>query len=195
VGAHIGELTEAFAGSGLPARRIGDSRSMKWSKLLGNLVGNASSAILDLPPASIYADPALFGIERRQLLEALAVMGRGGLPPIALPGADVRLLALGIRLPPAIARPILARIVGSARGGKDPSLRVHARSGSGPSEVGWLNGAVADVADGLGIPAPVNRRLTELVHEVLTDPERKEWFRGRPDRLVAAVEDAVGAAV
>jgi hypothetical protein len=34
----------------------------------------------------------------------------------------------------------------------------------------------------------VNRRLTELVEEVLADPERQAWFKGRPDRLVDAIE-------
>jgi 2-dehydropantoate 2-reductase len=183
----VGELIQVFAGSGLRARRHTDYRSMKWSKLLANLVGNASSAILDFPPEAIYAHRDLFQIERRQLLEALEVMAKLGLRPVALPGADARLLALGFRLPPALGQPILARVVGAARGGKDPSLRVHARSGAGPSEVDWMNGAVADAADGLGIAAPVNRRLTELVHEVIEDPGRRDWFRGRPDRLVATV--------
>jgi 2-dehydropantoate 2-reductase len=107
---------------------------------------------------------------------------------VALPGADARLLAVGIRLPPVLVRPILRRVVVGARGGKDPSLRLHATSGSGPSEVDWLNGAVADAAEKLGGAAPVNRRLTTLLHEVLDDPARREWFSGRPDRLVEAVE-------
>jgi 2-dehydropantoate 2-reductase len=160
---------------------------MKWSKLLANLVGNATSAIVDRPPAELYGEPDVFSIERRQLLEALAVMRRLGLAPVALPGADVRLLATGVRLPPIIARPILRRVVGGARGGKDPSLRIHTRSDSGPSEVDWLNGSVARAAERLGGAAPVNRRLETLLHEVLADPARREWFRGRPDRLIEAV--------
>jgi 2-dehydropantoate 2-reductase len=184
----IGDLLSAFAAAGLRTGRVDDAAAMKWSKLLANLVGNATSAIVDRPPAELYGDPGIFRIERRQLLEALAVMGRLGLSPVTLPGADVRLLAAGIRLPPAIVRPILRRVVVGARGGKDPSLRLHATSGSGPSEVDWLNGAVADAAEKLGGAAPVNRRLTALLHEVLDDPARREWFRGRPDRLVEAVE-------
>ena len=184
----IGDLLVAFAAAGLPNGRVDDARSMKWSKLLANLVGNATSAIVDRPPAELYGDPGIFRIERRQLLEALAAMRRLGLSPVALPGADVRLLAAGIRLPPFLVQPILRRVVVGARGGKDPSLRLHATSGSGPSEVDWLNGAVADAAEKLGGAAPVNRRLTTVLHEVLDDPARREWFSGRPDRLVEAVE-------
>jgi 2-dehydropantoate 2-reductase len=184
----IDDLLAAFAQAGLPTRRIADPAAMKWSKLIANLVGNASSAILDMSPAQIYGSPASFGVERRQLTEALAVMRRLGLRPVALPGANVPLLAFGIRFPAAIARPIMRRIIGGARGGKDPSLRLHASSGSGPSEVHWLNGAVARTADRLGLPAPVNRRLAELVDEVVADPDRRAWFKGRPDRLVEAVK-------
>jgi 2-dehydropantoate 2-reductase len=160
---------------------------MKWSKLVANLVGNATSAIVDRSPAELYADPGVFAIERRQLVEALAVMRRRDLAPVALPGADIRLLAAAVRLPPVLARPVLRRVVGSARGGKDPSLRLSARSGVARSEVDWLNGAVATEAERLGGTAPVNRRLTALVHEVLADPARRDWFSGRLDRLVEAV--------
>lgn len=184
----IGDLVSAFAAAGLRTGRVDDAAAMKWSKLLANLVGNATSAIVDRPPAVLYGDPGIFRIERRQLLEALAVMRRLGLSPVTLPGADVRLLAVGIRLPPILVRPILRHVVVGARGGKDPSLRLHATSGVGPSEVDWLNGAVADAAEKLGGSAPVNRRLATLLHEVLDDPARREWFGGRPDRLVDAVE-------
>ena len=187
----VEELTDALlaaiAKAGLRTGRVSDPAAMKWSKLVANLVGNASSAILDMSPAEIYGHPGAFGLERRQVLEALAVMRRLGLRPVALPGANVPLLAFGVRFPAVIARPIMRRIVGGARGRKDPSLRTHATSGTGPSEVQWLNGAVARVAEGLGGAAHVNRRLTELVEEVLTAPERRAWFKGRPDRLVEAV--------
>lgn len=187
VDALIRDLLEAAEASGLPVRQVENAASMKWSKLLANLVGNASSAIVDASPADLYEDPAVFHVERRQLREALAVMTQLGLSPVSLPNADARLLALGVRLPPGLARPFFRRVVAGARGGKDPSLRVHARSGEGPSEVDWLNGAVVTAAERLGGSAPVNRRLTELVHEVLTDPDRAAWFRGHPERLVAEV--------
>lgn len=184
----VAALVDAFAGAGLHAARCDEAASMKWSKLVTNLVGNSTSAILDMAAGDIYADAGAFRVERRQLLEAFMVMHAIRLAPVALPGVDVRLLRLGLRLPAWIGQPIMWRVVAGARGRKDPSLRLHARSGSGPSEVEWLNGAVAREAERLGLMAPVNRRLTALVIEILTEPERRAWFRGRPDRLVAAVE-------
>jgi len=93
-----------------------------------------------------------------------------------------------MRLPAVLAQPVMRQVVGGARGGKDPSLRLQARSGAdGPSEVEWLNGAVARAGESRGVDAPVNRRLTELVLEVLADPTRQAWFRARPDRLLEAL--------
>jgi 2-dehydropantoate 2-reductase len=188
VEAVVDELAAGFRAGGLPSRRYSDWAAMKWSKLLGNLVGNATSAILDLDPAAIYADPALVAVERAQLLEALSVMHRLGLRPVGLPGAAVDWLARVVRLPAPVARPILRAVVGGARGGKSPSLRGHvAGSAPGPSEVAWLNGAVAERARAVGLAAPVNRRLAALVEEVVADPAKRAWFRGRPDRLLAAL--------
>ncbi len=164
-------LAGAFAAAGLPAQRRPDARAMKWSKLLANLVGNALSALADRDPAAIYADPALFDLERRQLLEALAVMRAQGLRPVALPGANVPLLALGVRLPGPLSRFALGRVVGGARGGKSPSLRLHLRGGAeGPSEVAWLNGAVARAGREHGVPTPVNAALAALVDAATVDP-------------------------
>ncbi|MEI7742227.1 MAG: 2-dehydropantoate 2-reductase N-terminal domain-containing protein, partial [Chloroflexota bacterium] len=45
--ATIAWLVPALSAGGLPARVFPDAVAMKWSKLLANLVGNASSALLD----------------------------------------------------------------------------------------------------------------------------------------------------
>lgn len=187
-------LAAGWTAAGLPARTYPDWAAMKWSKLLANLVGNATSALLDLDPAAIYADARTFPIERRQLREAVAVMRALGLRPVRLPGAHVGLLLRGLALPEPIARPLVARAIGGARGGKSPSLRLHLRGGgSGPTEVRWLNGAVAEHGARHGVPTPVNAALAALVDEAAADPGRAAWWRGRPDRLRDAV-DAAGAA-
>lgn len=180
-----GALAGAFRDGGMRARVFPNAAGMKWSKLIANLVGNATSALLDMDVGAIYADSALFGVERRQELEALAVMSGLGLRPRALPGADVRLLVRAFRAPAPIARPILSRILGGARGGKMPSLRLALAAGPGPTEVAWLNGAVAAAGERVGVPAPVNAALRRLVEDAASDPDRRAWFRGRPDRFLA----------
>jgi 2-dehydropantoate 2-reductase len=120
------------------------------------------------------------------LREALAVMRARRLRPVDLPGAPVPLLAVATAFPEPIARFALGRVVGSARGGKDPSLRGAVKLG-GLTEVGWLNGAVARAGAQSGVPTPVNATLAQLVHEAAADPDRRAWFAGQPEHLLEAL--------
>ena len=186
-----GALAGGFRAAGMRAAVLVDPVAMKWSKLAANLVGNATGALLDMDVASIYADPALYAIERRQAVETLAAMRGVGVSPIALPGADVPLLLAAYRAPGPIARRILGRVLGGARGEKMPSLRLALRAGAVRTEVAWLNGAVASAAERQGMSVPVNATLARLVAEAAADAARREWFRGHPDRLVREVESAI----
>ncbi len=186
----IARLVTAFAAGGLRARFSADPEAIRWSKLLVNLMGNASGAIVDLDPVAVYQDPGLFRVERRQLGEALGVMSRLDLRPVRLFGANTRLLPLALRLPGPLVQPILTRVVAAGRGGKRPSLHLHLAAGSAaPTEVEWLNGAVASAAGRLGGRAPVNARLAELVEACNRDPARRAWLQGRPDRLLEALAE------
>lgn len=192
VGAVIDDLVRSLQGAGLPAQHHPNAVAMKWSKLLLNLLGNASAALLDAEPSVLYRDARLFSVERRQLREALDVMEHLGVSPVSLPGGDARLLAGLMRLPALVARPALAVAVGRGRGGKLSSLRAHLRSGGGPSEIAWLNGAVARHGRELDIPTPVNTALARLFAEAAGDPARRAWFVGRPDRLLEGLGMAPG---
>jgi 2-dehydropantoate 2-reductase len=183
------ELVERFTMAGLPARIYPDWRAMKWSKLIANLVGNATSALVDMPVSDVYAHPRLFEVERDQLREAICVVHALGLEPVSLRGADVSRLELALGLPSLVARTILALAVGGGRGGKDPSLRLALTGGAQQTEVDWLNGAVARTGSDMGVDTPVNRALTELVTEAAADPELRNRMRGRPDALVEAIEE------
>ena len=186
----VAPLLADFGRAGLRTAELPDANAMKWSKLLANLIANATGAILDMDPDAIYADRRLFEVERRQLLETLAVMTALGVRPVRLPGAAVPWLARAIRLPAPLGRPILRRIVGGARGGKLPSLRLHVQmAGQGPSteqtEVAWMNGAVARFGRQVGVTTPVNARLAEMVEDVAAHPDRRAWLRHDPRRFLA----------
>jgi 2-dehydropantoate 2-reductase len=183
-------VRDALVSGGLPVAVVRDWRAMKWSKLLTNLVANAVPALLDEPAADVYADRRLFGVERSQAREVLAVMRALRLSPLRLPGADVRLLAIGFRAPAAIARPVIRRVVGGARGGKAPSLLLHLRAGGGPSESPWLNGGVARAGLDAGVATPVNAALAALMEAAAADPAAWARTRGRPDALLAAITHA-----
>ncbi len=99
-------LSIAMNEAGLNASLFTKAQDMKWSKMLTNLIANASSAILDMPPAEIFANPELYHLEIEQLRETLAVMRAQGFKVVDLPGTPVRLLAFAVRaLPLAVSSP------------------------------------------------------------------------------------------
>jgi ketopantoate reductase len=137
----------AIVRAGLNAQLNPNPEDMKWSKMITNLVSNASSAILDMTPAEIFSNPGLYRMENRQIREALSVMQALNIKPINLPGTPVRLLVFAIQqLPLVISRSILAKAVGGGRGGKMPSFHIDLHAGRKKSEVDFLNGAVVRMA-------------------------------------------------
>jgi 2-dehydropantoate 2-reductase len=178
-------LAAAMDEAGLNARLFSNAADMKWSKMLTNLIANASSAILDMTPAEIFADPGLFRLEIEQLREALAVMRAQDISVVDLPGTPVRLLAFAVRyLPLAVTRPFLAKAVGGGRGGKMPSFHIDLHSGRGKSEVDYLNGAVVRAGERTGTPTPVNQIMTESLLKLTNDDRLISQFAHHPQRLL-----------
>ncbi len=187
VNQQLGErLVAALNDAGLNAIGYAEPRAMKWSKLLTNLTGNATSAILDESVSTLFADPRTYGVEIAALRECLAVMAALGLRPVDLPGTPVRALALAARrLPRFIAQPALTKALGGGRGDKMPSFHIDLHSGRGRTEVRFLNGAVADQGAELGVPTPVNRVLTDTLEALSTGAQSVETYRHNPAALLA----------
>ena len=162
-----------------------DYRAMKWSKLLLNMITNASSAILDLSPRDIARDPRLFHLEREAVLEAVRVVRGLGLRPVPLPGFPVPLLQSAMRAPEWVARALLGGPIARSRGGKMPTLWVDLERGRRQSEVEVLNGAVAREGARLGIPTPVNVMLTDALLALASGRRDRRDFHRNPDALLA----------
>lgn len=157
---------------------------MKWSKLLTNLVGNATAAILNLTPAEVFGHPGLYQLEIAQLREALAVMQAQEIQVVDLPATPVRMLALGARLPLSLSRPLMARAVGGGRGAKMPSFHIDLYAGRGQSEVDWLNGAIVRAGERLNLPTPANRLLNETLLALTRGDLPKDAFARQPKKLL-----------
>jgi 2-dehydropantoate 2-reductase len=174
----------------LPTRAYADYQALKWSKLLLNLIGNASAAILDMSTTEVYANPDLFRLEIEMLREAVSVMRGAGLKPVPLPGYPVPLLAWSVRwAPTALLKPILRKLVAGGRGEKPPSLLYELQHGRRHSEVSDLNGAVVRGGEEHGLPTPVNRTLTEILMRLVQG--RIQWanIRRQPDVLLAVATE------
>ena len=182
------QIVILFKEAGLNARLYSAAGPMKWSKLLTNLIGNATSAILDMTVAELFADQRTSAVELAMLRECLAVMRVLKYGVVDLPGVPVRALAFAAgRLPNFLAQPALRRGVAAGRGNKMPSFHIDLHSGRGRTEVRWLNGAVARRGAECGVPTPVNQALTNTLEALSEGKLNKEAFRRRPDALLRLI--------
>ncbi len=171
----------------LNPRPFGNAAAMKWSKMLTNLIANPTSAILDMTPAEVFANPRLYALEVGMLRECLAVMKAQSIPVVDLPGTPVRALALATRMPHWLSRPILARAAGSGRGAKMPSFHIDLHSGRKKSEVEYLHGAVVRAGRQFGVPTPINQMLTQTLMAMTRGEAAREEYARRPEKLLALV--------
>ena len=182
-------VADLFQDAGFSTQVFEDYRSLKWCKLLMNILANAQSAILGFTPSQIFADKALGNLEVEAWREALAVMAAQGISAVPLAGYPLpQIVPLVRHLPMALVRPVLGRAIAGGRGSKMPSLTydLHPKR-RGRSEVSWLNGAVAARARELGLHAPVNDTLTHLLLDLVEGRSPIETWTGQPERLLAAV--------
>ncbi len=188
--ASVERWVQIFNEAMLRTQAFADYRAMKWSKLLLNLIGNASAAILDTSTVEVFADPRLFRLEMEMLQETVAVMHGLGLKPVPLPGYPVPLLAWGVRwVPLFILAPILRRMVAGGRGEKPPSLLLDMRRGRRRSEVIDLNGAVVRAGEQINLPTPVNRGLTETLTRIADGQIAWDSIRRQPGVLLAVATE------
>ena len=178
------DLKHIFEKTGFDVRVYENYREMKWSKLLLNSIGNASSAILDMSPEEIFDNRRLTKIEKVAFMEGLAVMKALNLSLVELPGYPVRIIGLVFRSsPPTLLELIMSVFKPSSRGSKMPSLHIDLSSGSPHSEVEVLNGAIVKNAESAKVPVPVNTLLYSTLSGIVRGDTSWELFRKKPEKL------------
>lgn len=185
----IKQWLKLFADAGMATEGFKDYESMKWSKAFLNIIANATSAILNRRPGLVYRSDAIFDLEIRMLKETLAVMKAAGHKVVDLPAVAATKLAFSVqRLPRALLKPGLSKLVAEGRGDKMPSFHIDLTTGKGKSEVVYHNGAIAKAGKEHGVPTPVNAALTDILWKLTL--EKLDWreFNGRPQRLVQEVK-------
>jgi len=180
-------LVAALNEAHLNVQVFDDAASMKWSKLLTNLIANPSSAILDMTASEVFANKDLYKLEIDMLRECLAVMEAQKLEVVDLPGTPVRALAYATSLPLWLSKPLLSRAAGAGRGAKMPSFHIDLHSGRGKSEVEYLHGAVVRAGVKYDVPTPVNKVLTETLVALTKKEIPLDEFVHQPERLLSKV--------
>jgi 2-dehydropantoate 2-reductase len=181
------KLDTALAGAYLNSRLFNNPASMKWSKLLTNLIANPTSAILDMTASEVFANRDLYQLEIDMLRESLAVMEAQRFEVVDLPGTPVRALAYATTLPLWLSKPLLSRAAGAGRGAKMPSFHIDLHSGRGNSEVKYLHGAVVRAGEKCNVPTPVNKVLTETLMALTNKEIPLEEFAHQPEKLLSKV--------
>ncbi|KQV89988.1 2-dehydropantoate 2-reductase [Massilia sp. Root351] len=150
----------AFAAAQLPVTECADFASIQWGKLLINL-NNSVNALSGVP---LVQQLRQRGYRRSLALmvdEGRAVLARAGIKPAKVVSVGPRAFSLILRLPDALFTRVAAsmlKIDPEARSSMWEDLQAGRKT-----EVHYLNGAITALAASLGMDAPVNRRMTELV--------------------------------
>jgi len=180
-------LVNVFTQAGFHTRMVDDVRVLQWSRLLIAMLANAIPAILDWPLEQIYKNPRLYELELAALREAMQVVRRLGIRPVALPGYPVPLLVWWLtRFPATMTQEVFVRTFVQAHAGRSPSLRVElARRRK--SEIEFLNGAIVREGKRTGVPTPVNQALTQIIQGIVQGEISWQEYRGQTDRLIERV--------
>lgn len=161
---------------------------LKWSKLLLNLIGNATGAITGLSPNQMANHGRLMKTELLLAREAIAVGNAMGVRRSDLPGFPVKILSGALeKMPLRIVSPLIAARFRKARGDKLPSFFFDLEDPTRPTEIDALNGAVVAEGEELGVPTPKQRALVSLFHRCREDQELWSLLRREPIRLLEYV--------
>lgn len=161
----------AFERAGFTLAREADLTGVQAGKLLLNL-NNAINALSGLPLKTELSQRAYRRCLALAQREALAAYRVAGIVPAKTAGLDPRLLPVLLSLPDALFTRAAAKMLAM-----DPLARSSTwedLEAGRPTEVDYLNGEIAALAAEHGLAAPVNARLTALVHAA-EDGGRRDW--------------------
>jgi 2-dehydropantoate 2-reductase len=163
------ELPAVLSGSGLSVEAHPDMQGILWGKLLMNL-NNAPNALSNLPLAEQLADRNWRRLVADQMSEALEVMKAHGIEPAKLQGIKPAILPRILRLPD-----FLFRIVARKMLAIDPRARSSMWedfSLGRTTEIDYLQGLIAQMAEEKGLQAPLAGKILNCVKHAQGRPLR-----------------------
>jgi 2-dehydropantoate 2-reductase len=145
---------------GLTMRPSQNIAGVQWGKLLLNL-NNALNALGDLPLRKQLAQRPWRMLFADQMAEGLAAIRAEGITPVSSTPIPAGWTPPLLRLPDAIFEALLGRTMKI-----DPEARSSMwedlRRGR-PTEIGYLQGVITEIADRRGLQVPLSRRIVALI--------------------------------
>jgi len=144
VSPRLEKVVNAWSGAGFTAKGYPDIHQMIWEKFICNVTYSGPCALMNLTIGGIQANPAAWSISLACAREADAVARKQG---VALGFDDVD---------------SYVRDFGAAMPGARPSMLLD-HMASRPSEIDAINGAVSVEAAKVGMSAPINETVSQLI--------------------------------
>jgi 2-dehydropantoate 2-reductase len=151
---------DLLSAPGLKMRSTGNIDGVQWGKLLVNL-NNALNALGGVPLRQQLSQRSWRRLFADQMAEGLAAIRAEGIRPVSPTPIPAGWTPSLLRLPDAIFEAMLGRtmkIDPQARSSMWEDLQRGRRT-----EIGYLQGVIVEIADRHGLPAPLSRRIVELV--------------------------------
>ena len=151
---------------GLQMRATDDIAGVQWGKLLFNL-NNALNALADLPLRQQLSQRSWRRLYADQVAEALTAIEAEGIKPASAAPLPVSWIPPLLRLPDALFELVLGRtmkIDPEARSSMWEDLQRGRRT-----EIDYLQGVIIEIAGRRGLPAPLSRRIVELIRKAEAD--------------------------
>jgi 2-dehydropantoate 2-reductase len=140
---HVQRLADLMNRSGLRVVPLRDARGAQWTKLIFNSAVNPVGALTRLHHAAAHRFPAASALYEALLQEGESVARA---LQITLHSDPREMIAEGARAP----------------GKRNVSMLLDVLA-QRPTEVDFINGAIADCGEKLGVPVPLNRAVWQLV--------------------------------
>jgi len=154
------DLAERIGGGPASLRLSGDMLGLAWGKLVINL-NNAVNALSGRTLIEQLGNRDYRRVVAASMREGLKLLGRAGIDPAKVGPTPPRLLPSVIGAPDWLFNNVflkLQKIDARARSSMADDLAEGRRT-----EIDYINGELVRLADKLGIDAPVNRKIVELV--------------------------------
>lgn len=139
-----------------------DMKSILWGKLLLNL-NNPVNALSGIPLKQQLENKAYRGIYAQSLKEGLAVLRKAKIKPGKVAAVPVGVIPFILSLPNFLFKRIAQKMLAM-----DPQARSSMwedLQNQRPVEVDYITGEIIKLGKQLGIPTPINEKLSRLVKE------------------------------
>ena len=172
------ETAQALSVLGLKLRASPDIAGVQWGKLLVNL-NNALNALSGLTLQEQLAQRPWRLLLADQMAEGLAALKAARVRPVSPTPIPSHLVPHLLRLPDPIFNRLLGRtmkIDPEARSSMSEDLQRRRHT-----EIDYLQGVIAEIAERHGLPAPLSRRVVALIKRAEADSNGSP--RLKPDQI------------